>query len=330
MSVTDTHVIGDYTAAITIDGATHFLLIQPGGASTAYKKISRNVLLGVTGQPMDISTSQNVTNKTLDNSNILTLRDDRFTLQDNVDTTKQAQFQLSGITTATTRTYVLPNRSDTLVDLGSTQTLTSKTLTSPIITGGSVTGTTITTDAIVGQSVANSGTVYGMSITSAKVGTNGVVTTSITDSAVTPAKLLTGTGSSWTWQSWTPTWTNVSGGTTTFAKYTQIGKTIIFRVKYTLAGANVSGAIIFSTPTSINSDLTTSLTDIVTSSAMLTDTSAGFYFPSTVVWQSSTTLGIYPSSASGTYMSLVTASSTVPFTWATTDVIEAWGIYEAA
>lgn len=185
-------VIGDYTAAITIDGSTHYLLIQPGGASTAYNKINRNVFLGVTGQPMDISTVQNVTNKTLDNTNTITLKDTLFTLQDDGDTTKQAKFQLSGITTATTRTYTLPNASSTLADISTAQTFTNKTLTSPTITGGSIDNTTITVDAISGHTTPNSGTIYGLSISSGKVGTNGVVTASITDGAVTSPKVASG------------------------------------------------------------------------------------------------------------------------------------------
>lgn len=192
MAVTDTHVIGDYTAAISIDGSTHFLLIQPGNAATAYRKINRSVFLGVSGQPMDTTTAQSVTNKTFDNTNVLTLRDDRFTLQDDGDATKQARFQLSGITTGQTKTYTLPDANTTLVGTGVTQTLTGKTLTSPVITGGSITGTTITTDAVIGQSSSTSGTIYGLSIASGRVGTNGVVTASITDAAVTATKAANG------------------------------------------------------------------------------------------------------------------------------------------
>lgn len=162
-------VIGDYTAAITIDGSTHYLLIQPGNASTAYNKINRNVFLGVTGQPVDISTVQTLSNKVIGNTNTVTVADNLFTIQDNSDNTKQAQFQLSGITTATTRTYTLPNASVTLVGDTSTQTLTNKTLTAPTINNGSITGTTITNDAIVGQTVSNNGTVYGLTITGGKI-----------------------------------------------------------------------------------------------------------------------------------------------------------------
>lgn len=187
------NVIGDYTAAVTIDGSTHYLLIQPGSASTAYRKINRNVLLGVTGQPADISTSQNITNKTLDNTNTITLKDTLFTLQDDGDTTKQAKFQLSGITTATTRTYTLPNASSTLADIATAQTFTNKTLTSPVITGGSISNSTIAVDAIAEFTPANGVTVDGLNIKDGKLNTNNsVVTANITNASVTPNKLATG------------------------------------------------------------------------------------------------------------------------------------------
>jgi hypothetical protein len=64
----------------------------------------------------------------------LTVLDNAFTIQDNVDPTKQAQFQASGIAPATTRTFTLPDVNDTLVTLTAPQTLTNKTLTTPVIT----------------------------------------------------------------------------------------------------------------------------------------------------------------------------------------------------
>lgn len=76
-----------------------------------------------------LTAAQSLTNKTLDNTNSATLSDVNFTLQDNADATKQAVFELSGITTATTRTFTLPDVSDTLVTLAATQTLTNKTIT---------------------------------------------------------------------------------------------------------------------------------------------------------------------------------------------------------
>jgi hypothetical protein len=48
---------------------------------------------------------------------------------DSTDTTKRMVFDLSGITTGTTRTFVLPNSSSSIVTLSSTDVLTNKTLT---------------------------------------------------------------------------------------------------------------------------------------------------------------------------------------------------------
>jgi hypothetical protein len=56
---------------------------------------------------------------------IITALDTQFTLQDNVDPTKQANFELSAITTATTGTYTLPAASATLAGLGTVQTFSA-------------------------------------------------------------------------------------------------------------------------------------------------------------------------------------------------------------
>lgn len=224
--MTPTKTIADYTAATTIDGTTHYLLIQPGGAGTAYKKINRNTYLGVTGQPVDISTTQTISNKILGNSNLVTLLDGGFTLQNNVDTTKRALFSLASITTGQTRTYTLPDATSTLANLTSTQTFTNKTLTAPTITGGSIDQSTITVDSIAGHTSSTTGTIYGLSISSGKVGTNGVITASITDSAVTPAKLVAGTGATWVTATLTPTKTGWASTTKNVWQYVQMGKMV--------------------------------------------------------------------------------------------------------
>lgn len=66
------------------------------------------------GGVVGTSDTQSLTNKTLDNTNTITIKDANFTIQDDGDTTKQAKFQASGITTGTTRTYTVPNATGTL------------------------------------------------------------------------------------------------------------------------------------------------------------------------------------------------------------------------
>lgn len=69
-----------------------------------------------------------LSNKTLDNTNTVTVKDANFTVQDDADPTKQAKFQASSISAGTTRTYTLPNASTTLVGTDVGQTISNKTL----------------------------------------------------------------------------------------------------------------------------------------------------------------------------------------------------------
>lgn len=63
---------------------------------------------------------------TLTNKN---LEDSTTAFVDNVDTTKQFKFEVSGLTTATTRTWTVPNFDDTLAGVTGTQSFTNKTIT---------------------------------------------------------------------------------------------------------------------------------------------------------------------------------------------------------
>ena len=80
---------------------------------------------------------------------VANIDDDNFTLLDNADGTKKAQFQCSGITAGATRTLTVPDASDTIVVLAAAQTLTNKTLTSPVIDGTWSSYTTSTGKALV-------------------------------------------------------------------------------------------------------------------------------------------------------------------------------------
>lgn len=81
---------------------------------------------------VSLTGSETLTNKVLTSPTIntptVTVNDNVWTMQDNVDTTKKMQFQLSGITAANTRTLTVPDASTTIVGTDNAQTLTNKTI----------------------------------------------------------------------------------------------------------------------------------------------------------------------------------------------------------
>lgn len=109
----------------------------------------------VAGTLASATGAQTLTNKTLDNTNIHVIRDDRLTIQDNADTTKQFVFEASAITTATTRTLTVPNANTTLVGTDVAQTLTNKTING---TNNTITNVSLTTGVTGILPLANGGT----------------------------------------------------------------------------------------------------------------------------------------------------------------------------
>lgn len=87
---------------------------------------------------------------------LINIKDTNFTMQYAGDTTIQAKFNLSALTTGTTTTYSLPNSgtSDTLVTQTATQTMTNKTMITPIIGAIKPTGGTTLTLPVVTDTVA--------------------------------------------------------------------------------------------------------------------------------------------------------------------------------
>lgn len=143
--------------------------------NNASKKINRNNFLKITGSPLGNTDTQTIQNKTVDNTNAITVKDGSFALNNTSDVTKVGVFSLSGNTTGTTRTYTLPNVTDTLVSLTATQSLTNKTITSPTITGGTLDNTTVTVDSVAGHTSSTSGTFYGISVASGIITSTGSI-----------------------------------------------------------------------------------------------------------------------------------------------------------
>ncbi len=134
------------------------------------------------------------------------------------------------------------------------------------------------------------------------------------------------------WTSWTPTWTNFTvGNAVTVARYKQIGKTVYMFIKTTLGTtSSVSGsaAMLPSLPVNAKDD---DAARGVNFSVVFVDTGTATHQGGMIVGNNnSTRLWPAAANASGTYLTISDITTTVPFTWTSTDIIFISAIYEAA
>ena len=118
------------------------------------------------------------------------------------------------------------------------------------------------------------------------------------------------------WFSYTPTFVNLSGGSLNYAKFTLNDGIATVKIKYTLAGAGVGGTVTSTVPVNFHSDYTTDR-DPIQNSGVLYDATGSRWVP-WVLWNAADKVTVGYLAAADTYANL---SSTVPFTWATTDEI---------
>ena len=192
-----------------------------------------------------------------------------------------------------------------------------------MISGGSIDNTTVTVDSIAGHTASTTGTVYGISVTSGAIQSN----TAIKDGIILPKSLLTGTGSSWAWQSYTATTTGITetSGTKT-ASYIQIGKTVFFRFRFVLgASSAITGSPTITLPVTASSFWLNSQGGIIGSCNFV---NAGVADYTGSLRSNSTTIaGLLSLGTAGINTAV---SSSVPFSFGTADELTAQGFYEAA
>jgi hypothetical protein len=189
-------------------------------------------------------------------------------------------------------------------------------------------------DTINESTPANGVTIDGLNIKDNALNTNNsVVTANITDASVTAPKMNnSGTwNSSWAWQSWVPTWTNLTiGNAVVTAKYTQVGKTAMGFIKVVLGStSSVTGAATFSAPATAASQYGTGAYNVIGSgysedAGVAASNIAGAFNASTTV------ISLMTLNAAGTYANLLPISGTVPFSWGTSDFFNFAFMYEVA
>lgn len=150
----------------------------------------------------------------------------------------------------------------------------------------------------------------------------------LADGSVTPAKLETGAGSGWAWQSWVPTWTNASvGNGSVTAEYVQVGKTVFYKLIFVFGStSSITGNPSFSLPVT---SVAVENAGIEIGSGYLRDSNGSVVLGS-VLHGSTTTGQVTYHAVSGSLVIRGGVSSSAPFTWATNDGILLQGCYEAA
>lgn len=145
---------------------------------------------------------------------------------------------------------------------------------------------------------------------------------------VTPEKLTSGTGTSWAWQDWTPSWTNVSvGNGTVTAQYIQIGKTVHFFLQLDFGSTTgVTGNVTFSAPVTATSDWITQHFG----QSGYQDNNTGITYGGSMTFTDTSNILCRRQTVTGSETRWLTVNATNPFTWTTSDSIRVNGTYEAA
>lgn len=147
----------DLNVTTWVDGVWMRLVPRPGWlawiADEATVAVWTGTIWKLVGVPQDVS-------------------DAVFSLVNDADPTKRALFSLSGITTATTRTFTLPNTSSELAILAGTQTFTGNKTFSGTLTASAATATIGTSAATATYGLGTGATTTGLTKT-VNLGTGG-------------------------------------------------------------------------------------------------------------------------------------------------------------
>jgi hypothetical protein len=167
---------------------------------------------------------------------------------------------------------------------------------------------------------------FNGNIDSTNIKAGGVTNAALAAESVSNSKLNTTAGElGGAGKVWTPTLANISGGTVTTATYQKIGKRIFFKFKYTLAGAGVSGAPTFSTPTAMANS---SVSDEILAVVKFVVGGPSYFGSARPV--DANNISLLVKRADATYVTHTPITNLVPATWAANDTIYIEGSYDEA
>lgn len=172
--------------------------------------------------------------------------------------------------------------------------------------------------------------------TIAAVINGGIDADNIEAGGVIPNGLQSGTGTSWAWQSWTPTLSGLFNNTKwdKTARYIQIGKTVFFYlnlVANTTTPMDGAGEPTFTLPvTATNSSPTIGLPLSTYGAAFDANGSSYIALVEQIIGGTTTARVRYIDTGVAAGSAKAAITTTAPFTWTTSDVISVQGFYEAA
>lgn len=136
-------------------------------------------------------------------------------------------------------------------------------------------------------------------------------------------------GDNLAWQSWTPTFTNLTvGNGTLVSKYTRIGNTVHFRLSLVFGSTSAMGSgPLFTPPVAFNTGYSQRQQ---IGHLAIEDSGTASYFGGVRVRDaaSPTEFQLFVYNAGGTYATYTALTSTIPMTWTTNDTLMVVGTYE--
>lgn len=209
--------------------------------------------------------------------------------------------------------------------------VTGETGTGALVFANTPTLNTPKVDTINENTSTNGVTIDGLNIKDGKLNTNDSVTSvNITDGSITNAKLSTSSNEiGGSWQSWTPSYTNLTVGSgTVVARYRQIGKVVFFRWHFTYGtGSAVATGPVVSFPVTSATYGGTATRQQVNANVAYFDTSGAASYSGICRWNDTSSFTLRMAGGSSSEGNI---NSSQPFVWATGDEIHVTGNYEAA